>query len=251
MEEKLRLIRNLLEKRSARRKEGRFVVEGPHLVEESKSHIDFVVYAENLPILSKLQAAGIECLKVSKKQFAEISEVETPQWILAVVKEQKFDLKKVLRSKNPLIVFCTGVQDPGNLGTIIRTADAMGAACVILSRGTVDLYNPKVVRSTMGSIFHLPIIQNVEVAETIELLKKNDIKIIALDLSGQKDYFALEYNQSAILVGNEGAGLPKEVIGLCDETVKIPMPGKAESLNVGVSTAIVLYEALRQRRIKR
>ncbi len=154
MKEKLRLVQNLLEKRRARHKEHRFVVEGPHLVEEAGELIDFIIYSERLPILEKLKQNGVDCCKVSREQFADISEVETPQGILAVVKEKRFELRDVL---NGLVVFCIGVQDPGNLGTIIRTADAVGASGVILSRGTVDLYNSKVIRSTMGSLFHLPI----------------------------------------------------------------------------------------------
>ncbi|MFH1347085.1 MAG: RNA methyltransferase [Candidatus Margulisiibacteriota bacterium] len=248
MKEQLRLVRTLLEKRKARHKEHRFVVEGPHLVEEAAELIDFVVYAERLPILPKLEDLGIDCLKVSKKQFTEISEVETPQWILAVVKEQQFSLRDILKTENPLIVFCVEVQDPGNLGTIIRIADAVGAAGIILSRGTVDLYNGKVIRSTMGSLFHLPIVSAEDSIEMIEVLKKKQVRIVAADINGQKDYFEADYRDpTAVLVGNEGAGLPEGIVGLADDAVKIPMPGKAESLNVGVSTAVVLYEALRQR----
>jgi TrmH family RNA methyltransferase len=248
MKEKMRLVRNLLEKRRARRKEECFVVEGPHLVEEAAGQIKFAIYAERLTILAKLEELGVECLKVSKKQFAEISEVEAPQGILAVVKQSKFELKDILKSSNPLIVFCVEVQDPGNLGTIIRTADAVGAAGVILSKGTVDLYNSKVIRSTMGSLFHLPIVEVDDAAKTIEQLKKKQIRIIAADINSPDDYFAAEMaGPSAILVGNEGAGLPKEIVELSDLAVKIPMPGRAESLNVGVSTAVLLYEALRQR----
>jgi len=248
MKEKIRLIQNLLEKRKARRKEEKFVVEGPHLVEEAAEFIDFVVYAERLPILPKLEDLDIDCYKVSKKEFAEISEVETPQWILAVVKQQKFELRDILKVANPLIVCCVEVQDPGNLGTIIRTADAVGASGVILSRGTVDLYNSKTVRSTMGSLFHLPIVQADDIVDTLETLKKKNVKLVAADLKGKNDYFLTDYrNSTAILVGNEGAGMPAGIVDLCDEIVKIPMPGQAESLNVGVSTAVVLYEALRQR----
>ena len=156
MKEKIRLVRTLLEKRKARKKEGRFVVEGPHLVEEAGELIDFILYAENLPIVAKLKDK-VDCFKISKEQFADISEVETPQWVLAVVSEKKFGLKDALKGANPLVVFCIEVQDPGNLGTIIRTADAVGATGIILSKGTVDLYNGKTIRSTMGSLFHLPI----------------------------------------------------------------------------------------------
>lgn len=250
MKEKLRLVQNLLEKRKARRKEERFVVEGPHLVEEASNQglIDFVVYSENLPIVQNLKEQGINCLKISREQFADISEVETPQWILAVVKEQKFGLADLLKTDNPLIVFCVEVQDPGNLGTIVRTADAVGGCGIILSRGTVDLYNGKTIRSTMGSLFHLPIVFIDDFAKTVDTLKSKGIKIVGTDISGKKDYFAVDFKgPTAILVGNEGAGLSLEEMELSDELVNIPMPGKAESLNVGVSTAVVLYEALRQR----
>ncbi len=248
MKEQLRLVRNLLEKRRARQKEHRFVVEGPHLVEEAVAIIDFVVYSENLTLVRRLEEKDIECLKVSRQQFAEISQVETPQGILAVVKQPQHDLQGVLEAKNPLIVFCIGVQDPGNLGTIIRTADAVGASGIILARGTVDLYNQKVIRSTQGSLFHLPIVQDVVAEEIIRALKAKGIKLIATDTTSKKDFFAIEYKKPcAILVGNEGAGLSDEILKASDEIVKIPMPGRAESLNVGVSTAVVLYEALRQR----
>lgn len=248
MQAKIKLVRNLLEKRSARRKEKCFVVEGPHLVEEAGERIKFIVYSENLPTVKQLEAKGIPAHKISRQQFAELSGVETPQGILAVVREFEYQFRDVLKGDKSLIVFCIGVQDPGNLGTIIRSADAFGASGVILSKGTVDLYNPKVVRSTMGSIFHLPIFITDDEKETIELLKRKNVKIIATDTAAKKDCFAVDLKGPvAVLVGNEGAGLPEDIIKLADETVKIPMPGKAESLNVGVSTAIILYEVLRQR----
>jgi len=238
-------VRNLLEKRKARRKEQRFVVEGPHLVEEAGGLIDFVIYSEELPVVTKLRDKGIDCYKTSRKQFSEISEVETPQGILAVVREQQFGLRDVLGG---LVVFCIGVQDPGNLGTIIRTADAVAASGVILSRGTVDLYNAKVIRSTMGSLFHLPIVHVDDVPETIEYLKNKKIRIVATDIAAKKDYWEADLKSpSAILVGNEAAGLSGEIVKISDETVKVPMPGKAESLNVAMCTSIVLYEVLRQR----
>lgn len=245
MKEELRLVRNLLEKRKARRKEQRFVVEGPHLVEEAGDLIDFVIYSEELPIVAKLKEKGIVCCKISRKQFSEISEVETPQGILAVVREQQFGLRDVLGG---IIVFCIGVQDPGNLGTIIRTADAVAASGVILSRGTVDLYNSKVIRSTMGSLFHLPIVHVDDVPETIEYLKSRETRIVATDIDAKKDYWEAELKSpSVVLVGNEAAGLSDEIVKISDETVKVPMPGRAESLNVAMCTSIVLYEALRQR----
>jgi TrmH family RNA methyltransferase len=158
----------------------------------------------------------------------------------------------LLEVQAALILFCIEVQDPGNLGTIIRTADAAGATGVILSRGTVDLFNSKVVRASMGSIFHLPIVRIKELVETLDKLKKNQLRIVAADHRASQDYHQADLSgPAAILVGNEGAGLPNEVLRLADETVKIPMPGQAESLNVGVASGIILYEALRQRQYGR
>lgn len=244
----LKLVRNLLEKRSARRKEGRFVVEGPHLVEEAGDKVECVVFCENLPVVKALEEKGVPTYKVSHQQFEELSDVETPQGVLAVVKEFEYQFRDVLKADKTLVVFCVGVQDPGNLGTIIRCADAFGCSGVILSKGTVDLYNPKVVRATMGSLFHLPIITVEDERETIEHLKQKNVKITATSAAGEKSCFEVNLKgPTAILVGNEGAGLPEEVIKLADERVKIPMPGSAESLNVGMSTAIILYEVIRQR----
>ncbi|MDD5593118.1 MAG: RNA methyltransferase [Candidatus Margulisbacteria bacterium] len=247
MNEKLKLVKNLLEKRSARRKEGKFVIEGPHLIEEAGDKVNFIVYCEKLPIVKKLEEEGVPAIKVSKEQFEEVSGVEAPQGVLGVVKLFDYQFRDVIKEDKTLIVFCVGVQDPGNLGTIIRSADAFGASGVILSKGTVDLYNPKVVRSTMGSLFHLPIFNTEDEVETIEHLKQKNVKIVATTVSARKNCFEAELNKSiAILVGNEGAGLDKEIVKLADEEVKIPMVGKAESLNVGISTAVLLYEALRQ-----
>jgi TrmH family RNA methyltransferase len=261
MKEKFKLVKNLLEKRSARRKEGIFVVEGPHLVAEAADQIKFILYAENLPLIKELEAKNIPCFKVSKKEFSAISEVEAPQWVLAVVKMREYTLDDLVRTginpamagrpvptSDPLIVFCHEIQDPGNLGTIIRTADAAGASGLILSKGTVDLYNSKTIRATMGSLFHLPVIEAADVHETLSFLKKKNIKTVATSLSASKNYFAVDYKGGvAIVVGNEGAGLSTEIIKLCDENVKIPMPGRAESLNVAVSTALILYEVIRPR----
>jgi len=245
MKQKLNLVKNLLKTRKARAKEKLFVVEGPHLVESAIGSIKFIVYAEKSDLVDRLMGEGIECLKVTPKQFVGLSDVETPQWILAVVRQDHFQLADLPKVKKPLIVFCVNVQDPGNLGTIIRTADSAGATAIILSKGTVDLYNPKVVRASMGSIFHLPIVQVVSVEQTIKHL---GLKTVATSLSATKNYCEEDYSDGAvILVGNEGAGLDEKTVALCDANVKIPILGRAESLNVAVSTAVLLYEVVRQR----
>ena len=246
----MRLVRTLLEKRSARRKSGQFVVEGPHLVEEAAAagQVDFVVYAKQSALVPKLEKVGVTCYKVSNKEFSPLSEVENPQGILAVARLNPGSLSEIEEKDRALIVVAIEVQDPGNLGTIIRSADAVGATGVIVSRGSVDPYNSKVVRATMGSIFHLPIIESDDIEVTLGSLRQNKIAIVAADVKGRQDYFQADFSRPvAILVGNEAAGLGDEIVEHSDQVVKIPMPGKAESLNVGVATSLLLYEALRQR----
>ncbi|MFH1387655.1 MAG: RNA methyltransferase [bacterium] len=247
MKEKLKLIKNLLEKRSARRKEKAFVIEGPHLVEEAGERVKFIVYSEKLPIVKTLEENGTPAYKISKEQYAEISRVETPQGVLAVVREFGYSFRDVLKEDKSLIVFCLGVQDPGNLGTIIRSADAFGATGIILSKGTVDLYNPKVIRSSMGSLFHLPIVTTEDEKETIMYLKEKGVKIIATDAKASKICSAVDLSGPvAIILGNEGEGLSTEITEMVAESVRIPMVGQAESLNVGMSASVLLYEVLRQ-----
>lgn len=133
------------------------------------------------------------------------------------------------------------------MGTIIRTADAAGMTGVIVSKGCVDVYNPKVLRSTMGSIFHIPICQSQDIFETMDRMKKRGIKICAAHLEGSCDYFDLEYkNNIAIVIGNEANGISEEVKNFADILVRIPMPGRAESLNASVAAGILMYEILRK-----
>lgn len=232
----------LIEKRKAREDEGKFVVEGEHLIEEAGEKVEFIIHTRALP---PRLAAGKKTVKVSQKEFACLTSVETPAGLLAVVRKPEATLLDI---KPGLVIFCVEIQDPGNLGTIIRGADAAGAKGVILSWGTVDLYNQKVIRSTQGSLFHLPIVQVKDTAETIEQLKKRGWKVVATEGGGAKPHFKADLSGPVvILIGNEGAGLPDDVKDLADEVVSIPMPGKAESLNAAMAATVILYEAVRQR----
>lgn len=243
-----RLALNLIEKKKARKKEKKFVVEGEHLVEEAQDRIEFVLYSRELPVLKRLRTQNVLCLKVSEKVFEKLSQVMTPQGILAVVEELEYTLKDIVKGPRSLLIFCVGVQDPGNLGAIIRAADAAGADGVILAKETVDLYNPKVVRSSMGSIFHLPVVCGTETTPALEMLKKNGVKVVSGYLKAKRKIWEVDLKGPVVLlVGNEAAGLPKEIVEYCDEVVTIPMPGRAESLNVAMSASIMLYEAVRQR----
>ena len=138
--------------------------------------------------------------------------------------------------------------DPGNLGTVIRTADACGADAVFLSKGSVDLYNPKVLRATMGSLFHVPVFQNIDLHALSEKMQAKQIPLYAAHLKGDRYPYALPLQDAcAFLIGNEARGLSEDAAALCDAWVKIPMPGQAESLNASVAAGVLLYEVVRQR----
>ncbi len=214
-------------------------------------NIVYLLYSAELPAVKWAKEKGISAYKISKKAFELLTSVETPQGVLAVVRKPKYFLGDILKSRNPLLVVCAGIQDPGNLGTIIRSADAAGASGILLSKGTVELYNQKVIRATMGSLFHVPILEIQETEKELKEIKARGIKLIAADSSGKKDHWASDFSgPTAVLIGNEGTGLPDEILKLCDEVVRVPMPGKAESLNAAMAASIILYEALRQRWLK-
>lgn len=237
-------ILSLLDKRALRKKEKRFVVEGERLVSEAISLLDYVIYSQDLPILKTLKTKGIPMIKFSKKDFARITSVETPQGILGVARMPEFS-----GAQHSCLLISCGIQDPGNLGTIIRAADAAGVDKILVSRDTVDRYNQKVIRSTMGSIFHVPVEEMEDVAQAIQKLKQDGIKIIATQAAGKVNFWDNNYKSScAIILGNEASGIPENILGLADQVVSIPILGKAESLNVAMSATIMLYEVLRQRK---
>ncbi len=152
--------------------------------------------------------------------------------------------------RNELVVAVDGVQDPGNLGTIIRSADAVGAQGIVLGKGTVDLYNPKTVRSTMGSMFHLPIAE-ADLTQLLPRAQAGGAQLVITDLSASRSCYDLDLTKPTWLVlGNEGSGVSPEVSALVNETVIIPMRGESESLNVAMAATVLLFEAMRQRLLK-
>jgi len=243
----IKKLKRLAEK-SAREKEGLFVIEGERLVFDAiknGAEIESVYLDEDFKLDKDL---GAKVFKLSKKLFKSVSQTQTPQGIMAAVKIKKAAFSDLKIKDKSLVVVCENLQDPGNLGTIIRTADSAGACGVILTKGCVDLYNPKVVRSTMSSIFNLPIVFSKTIDESISYLKKVGFLVIGGHLSEKtQDFYSLNLRQKcAFIIGNEGAGLSDTAAGLCDKLVKIPMLGKAESLNAAVSAAIFMYEHVRQ-----
>ncbi len=190
------------------------------------------------------------CHLISDKAFSRISDTDTPQGILAVMERCESDIEKMLsREKNPLLLIIDRVQDPGNLGTIFRSSEAAGVTGILLCKGTVDIYQPKVVRSTMGSIYRLPFAHADSAKEAAMLLKKRGVIIAAADIGDYISYDMIDSKKSlAYIIGNEGNGLSEAAKCSADIFVSIPMLGKVESLNAAVTASILVFDAARRRR---
>lgn len=251
-------IKNIIQlqtKAKARNKQNSFVVEGIRMYMEVpeeylvKTYVsaDFFNHADELT-KSRIISADYEL--VENDVFRRISDTMTPQGILAVVKKKEFFLKDILESDKQdkmLFILLEDIQDPGNLGTIIRTAEGAGVSGVIMSSKTVDIYNSKVVRSTMGSIFRVPFVYVDNLGDAADMLKSKAIKLYAAHLMGKKNYFEMDYrNPAAFMIGNEGNGLSDTMAVKADELIKIPMFGEIESLNAASAATILMYESLRQ-----
>lgn len=251
--EKIKHVGALTQKAGLRREEGLFLIEGTRLFQEAPlSQIKEVYVSESyLKNIDKkmgklLEKTGFE--EVSEQIFRKLSDTKTPQGILAVVSRKEYGRRDLLGSV-PLLLLLEAIQDPGNLGTILRAAEGAGVTGIIMSRECVDIYNPKVVRSTMGSIFRVPFYVSDNLPEEIAALQKEHIRVFAAHLSSAHDYDREDYTGgSAFLIGNEGNGLKEETAKAADFRIRIPMLGKVESLNAGISAALLVYEAARQRR---
>ena len=243
---------NGLKIKKNRDKEGLFIAEGLRFIREIPKNWEVLAYtvsnafaAENNLSLYEEKA---EVLCLTDALFAAVCDTENPQGILAVCKKLDWDADAVLAKKTPFLLLAEELNDPGNLGTVIRTADACGADAVFLSKGSVDLYNPKVLRATMGSLFHVPVFQNIDLHALSEKMQAKQIPLYAAHLKGDRYPYALPLQAAcAFLIGNEARGLSEDAAALCDAWVKIPMPGQAESLNASVAAGVLLYEVVRQR----
>lgn len=242
-----------LKQKKFRQKYKLFLIEGIKSVNEIPDNWNVELYVVSESFVQKY-SKKIEQLKLKTKVytvidtiFKSISDTDTPQGILAVCNQKLYNVSDTI-CNNPFIIIADNLQNPGNLGTIIRTADAAGATGVLLSQNTVDLYNPKTLRATMGSIFHIPIVQNVDVQKVISDLKANNITVISSDLKANIMPYSINLKKSiALIVGNEANGVSENILNEADILVKIPLIGKAESLNVSIASSILLYEVVRQR----
>ena len=240
-------IKKLKEKKH-RIKSNKYLIEGLRFVEEaikSKVSIDSIIFTESFkeknPDLFLKINENIKLIQMNEALLKQLCSTENPQGIVGVINMQNKELKS-----GELVVLVDKVQDPGNMGTIIRTAHAAGAAGIVMTKGTVDIYNDKTLRATMGSIFYIPIVED-DSLDFVKSLKKEGYKLVVSSLQGKNNFFEENLQGKVMIaVGNEGNGVSDEVYDIADIKVKIPMPGEAESLNVAVATSIMIYEKIRQ-----
>ena len=246
----------LIQKAKERKEKKLFVVEGIKMFLEAPADRIVKVYASEsfagqAPAACQEKLAELSgCYElVADDVFRKMSDTKTPQGILCVVRQFSYELENILAPENPLLVLLEDIQDPGNLGTIFRAGEGAGVTGILMSSSSVDIYNSKTIRSTMGSIYRMPFLYTERLTEIIEKLREKKIAVYAAHLRGAEIYDARDYvHGTAFLVGNEANGLRDETADAADASVKIPMVGKVESLNAAVAASILLFEAARQRR---
>lgn len=249
-------------KAKERRKDHVFLAEGVRMCEEAPVKSVREVYlteeleqklrqnAQNgdTAFWDKLQQTGYET--VSPEVFAKMADTQTPQGILTVLEQPSYDLTQLLEQPEPLFLILENLQDPGNLGTMIRTGEGAGITGVIMNGQTVDIFNPKTIRATMGSIFRVPFVYVPELSPVLTQMHEKGIHTYAAHLKGKEYYDSFSFREpTAFLIGNEGNGLTKEISDQSGQYLKIPMEGKVESLNASIAAALLMYEAHRQRKL--
>lgn len=261
--QQMKNVSALLKKSKERKNSKTFVVEGPRMVVEAAIEALKAIYVaesfenskENTSLLRELKD---KCSKanaiyevVADNVFKSVSDTQTPQGIMAVVAMPEYDLEQLLNGNKTHLLILESIQDPGNLGTMVRTGEGAGVTGIIMNKTTVDLFNPKTIRSTMGSIYRVPFYVTEDLAGTMKELQEKGISLYAAHLKGEHAYDEEDYTKACgFLIGNEGNGLSDEIANLADDFIKIPMEGQVESLNAAISATLLMYEANRQRRRK-
>ena len=242
----------LIKKSKVRTDQGVYIVEVVKMFQESpkdeivKAYISEELY-EKGTLKNSLDGISYEVLK--NEVFNHVADTKTPQGVLCILKQKKYTLDQLTKGEAPLLLVLENLQDPGNLGTMMRTAEGAGVTGVLLSRGCVDIYNPKTIRSTMGSIYRVPFLYTDDLLGDMDRLHEKGIVTYAAHLKGKGFYDEESYKgPTAFLIGNEGNGLTDELSEKAKQYIKIPMEGQLESLNAAVAAAILMYEASRQRR---
>ncbi|HTV10279.1 MAG TPA: RNA methyltransferase [Acidimicrobiales bacterium] len=263
--QRVQRLRRLVGRRSARQEEGRVVIEGPNLLEEALNSpiaIEAVYLDANWArsgsnsearlseLLERCYQSGARVFELEPGVLERVAGTVTPQPVMAVVEVPSSRLSDVREAIPQLVVVCVDVRDPGNAGTVARSAWAAGANAVICCEGTVDLWNPKAVRASAGAVLHVPIVMAGPPGETLGQIGSWGLRRWGAVAAGGEDYATIDLAAPcAFAVGNEAAGLPvEELRAYLDGLVSIPMAGGAESLNVGMATAVLCFEAVRQRR---
>ena len=247
-----------LAKRSFRGKERRFIAEGPQAVREAVPHLIEVYVTpdaaeRHADIVAAAHTAGVTVLTATAEVIAEMSDTVTPQGIVGLCRFLDTPFEDILATRPRLVAVLANVRDPGNAGTVLRCADAAGADAVVLTDASVDLYNPKAVRASAGSLFHLPVAVGVPVETVVDGLRAAGVRLLAADGAGERDLDA-ELDEgtmggpTAWIFGNEAWGLPEETRALADAVVRVPIHGRAESLNLATAAAVCLYASARAQR---
>lgn len=251
--QRVKELLQLQKKSKARNQAGVFLAEGSRMVLETpKKRLKKLYVSESYfrKHEKDLKGMGVEPEVLSDTVFAYVSDTKTPQGILAVVRQMDYQLDEMLKKENPHILILDNLQDPGNMGTIFRTAEAAGVTGILMSKDCVDIYNPKTIRSTMGAIYRMPFLYLEDVMEGISAVKKHGVQVYAAHLDGKNAYDQENYQKgTAFLIGNEGNGLRPEVAACADTWVRIPMAGQVESLNAAIAATVLMFEVSRQRRI--
>lgn len=254
---KVKYLVNLKKKRKVRDSENVFLVEGIRMFREvpaeklKEVYVSESFYKKEKKLVDEIsRRSSVRAEILADNVFSNVSDTMTPQGILCVVEQMNYSLENVLANGEvPHLMVLDNLQDPGNLGTIVRTAEGAGVTGIIMSKETVDIYNPKVIRSTMGSIYRMPFYYAEDLLETIGEMKKRNISTYAAHLDGKHAYDEEDYkNSCAFFIGNEGNGLRKEIADAADIYIRIPMCGQVESLNAAIAACVLMFEAARQRR---
>ena len=253
------IIRQLqaLSDQKHRKQKRAFIIEGVKMVEEALRDnlgVRMVVAAPSLTqhhgkgVLKLAESRGVEIIWISEKLMDAVAESKTPQPVMAMVNMKESAEEELFAHGSGLIVLCHQLQDPGNLGTIIRTAEAVGAAGVAVTANTADPYSAKAIRASMGSILRLPVVRIADISTFISACKQKGFQTAATVLTGKKTHFDIDLTKpTVVILGQEGAGLPKDIASDVDLLIRIPMAETIDSLNVATSAAVILYEAMRQR----
>ena len=248
----VKALSKLIKNARARRQQQLYVVEGIRMFRETpKERIEKVYVSESFAKDPAHEGVfeGTDWEMLSDSVFAAVSDTKTPQGVLCVMKQYHYSLDDLAGKKHPFLMILENLQDPGNLGTILRTAEGAGVDGVILSRTSVDIYNPKTIRATMGSIYRMPFLYVDQLEEILPELKRRGIRTYAAHLQGKNCYDEENYKEgTAFLIGNEGNGLTEGLSNCADVWIRIPMHGKLESLNAAVAASVLMYEVCRQRR---